>query len=388
MLRIGIIAGESSGDNLGAGLMRAVRERVPDVQFEGVAGPAMIAAGCKPLAYAEDLAVMGITEVLVHLPRLLRLRRRLTRYFLQQHPDIFIGIDAPDFNLSLETRLHRAGIRTVHYVSPSIWAWRSRRVFKLGKATDLVLTLLPFETSLYEKHGFPAKFVGHPLADQVPQILDRAALRKTLHLPSDGQLVALLPGSRRTEVERLGPVFLETAQWLVAAAPELKFVIPATTPALNKLIKSQVRMLKPDLPVILVEGHAREVMGAVDAALIASGTATLEAMLWRCPMVVAYRIAASSYALVKGLGLLRIKHVALPNLLANREVVPEFLQYRALPFDMGTAVLGLLQDQAARTAQLETFATLSSNLCCRADERAAEAVLELLSKRPGGGRLE
>lgn len=382
MLRIGIIAGESSGDNLGAGLMRAIRERVPDVQFEGVAGPAMIAAGCKPLAYVEDLAVMGITEVLVHLPRLLRLRRRLGRYFLQQRPDIFIGIDAPDFNISLEAKLHRAGICTVHYVSPSIWAWRSWRVFKLGKATDLVLTLLPFETSLYAKHGFLAKFVGHPLADEVPQILDRAALRKTLHLPPDGQLVALLPGSRRTEVEHLGPVFLETAQWLMAAAPELKFVIPATTPALSKLIKNQVSMLKPDLPVIVVEGHAREVMGAVDAALIASGTATLEAMLWRCPMVVAYRIAASSYALVRGLGLLRIKHVALPNLLANREVVPEFLQYRALPFDMGTAVLGLLQDQAARTAQLETFVTLSSNLCCRADERAAEAVLELLSKHP------
>jgi len=382
MLRIAIIAGESSGDNLGAGLIRAILERVPDAQFEGVAGPAMIAAGCRPLAYAEDLAVMGITEVLAHLPRLLRLRRLLLRHFLQQRPDIFIGIDAPDFNISLEARLHRAGIRTVHYVSPSIWAWRSRRVFKLGKATDLVLTLLPFETSLYEKHGFPAKFVGHPLADQVPQILDQTALRKTLHLPSDDLLVGLLPGSRRTEVERLGPLFLETAQWLVSELPELKFVIPAATPALSKLIKNQVRMLKPDLPVIVVEGHARDVMGAVNVALIASGTATLEAMLWRCPMVVAYRVAASSYALVKGLGLLRVKHVSLPNLLAKREIVPEFLQYQALPHAMGTAVLRLLQEQAARAAQLESFATLSGNLRCRADERAAEAVLDLLSKQP------
>jgi len=382
MLRIGIVAGESSGDNLGAGLIHAIRKRIPDAQFEGVAGPAMIVAGCKPLANAEDLAVMGITEVIRHLPRLLRIRRRLLRHFLEQRPDIFIGIDAPDFNIGLEASLHQAGIRTVHYVSPSIWAWRSRRVFKLGKATDLVLTLLPSETSLYEQQGYSAKFVGHPLADQAPEIQDRAALRKTLHLPLEGQLVGLLPGSRHTEVDRLGPLFLETAQWLLAKMPELNFVIPAATQALSKLIKQQIRTLKPDLPVLVVDGHACDVMGAVDAALIASGTATLEAMLWRCPMVVAYRVAASSYALVKGLRLLRIQHVSLPNLLADREIVPEFLQYRALPFDMGRALLRLLQDPAARTAQLESFATLSRVLRRQADERAAEAVLELLAEQP------
>ena len=380
MLRIGIVAGESSGDNLGAGLIRAIRNRIPAAQFEGVAGPAMIAAGCKPLAKVEDLAVMGITEVIRHLPRLLRIRRRLRRYFLKQRPDIFIGIDAPDFNIGLESSLHRAGIITVHYVSPSIWAWRSRRVFKLGKATDLVLTLLPFETSLYEQHGYSAKFVGHPLADQALEIQDRLALRKTLHLPLEDRFVGLLPGSRHTEVERLGPLFLETAQWLLVKMPKLRFVIPAATPALSKLIKQQIRTLKPDLPVLVVEGHARDVMGAVDVALIASGTATLEAMLWQCPMVVAYRVAASSYALVKGLRLLHIQHVSLPNLLANREIVPEFLQYRALPSDMGTSLLSLLQDPAARTAQLESFATLSRVLRRQADERTAEAVLELLAK--------
>lgn len=380
MLRIGIIAGESSGDILGAGLIRAIRARVPDAQFEGIAGPEMIAAGCKPLAHTEALAVMGIAEVLAHLPRLLWLRRRVRRYFLSRRPDIFIGIDAPDFNLGLEAGLHKAGIRTVHYVSPSIWAWRSRRVYTVGRAADLVLTLLPFEKALYEKRGFRAEFVGHPLADIVPRAVERGELRKSLHLPLEGQLVALLPGSRRTEVERLGPLFLGTAQWLAEELPELKFVIPAATPALNRLIKNQVRMLKPDLPVSMVEGHARDALGAADAALIASGTATLEAMLWRCPMVVAYRIAASSYALVKGLGRLRITHVSLPNLLAGRAVVPEFLQYRAIPCNMGTAMLKLLQDKTERTAQLEAFATLSSILRCGANERAADGVLGLLGK--------
>ncbi|MGA9852378.1 MAG: lipid-A-disaccharide synthase [Gammaproteobacteria bacterium] len=378
MLRIGIIAGESSGDHLGAGLIQAIRERAPDAEFEGVAGPEMTAAGCKPLAQAEELAVMGITEVLAHLPRLLRLRRRLRKHFLASRPDIFIGIDAPDFNLGLEAKLRKAGIRTVHYVSPSIWAWRPRRVFTVGKAADLVLCLLPFEPPLYEKHGFRAVFVGHPLADSVPQTLDRNALRKVLHLPTDCQLVALLPGSRYTEVERLGPLFLETAQWLANKLPVLKFVIPAATPSLSRYIKNQLRMLKPDLPVTVVDGHAREVLGAVDAGLIASGTATLEALLWYCPMVVAYRIAASSYVLVHVLGFRCASHVSLPNLLAGREIVPELLQYRALPYDLGTAVLRLLQDEAARAAQLKSFSALSRNLRCRANDRAADAVLALL----------
>jgi lipid-A-disaccharide synthase len=382
MLRIGIVAGESSGDNLGAGLIDAIRERVPDVKFEGVAGPAMIAAGCVPLANTEELAVMGITEVLSRLPRLLRIRRSLIIHFLRQHPDIFIGIDAPDFNIGLEARLHKAGIPTIHYVSPSIWAWRSRRVFKVGKATDLVLTLLPFEPMLYEKHGFAAKYVGHPLADQAPEMLDRGEFRKSLHLPLEGQLVGLLPGSRQTEVERLGPVFLETAQWLLDKIPQLNFVIPAASLGLSRIIKRQIRTLHPDLPIMVVEGHARDVMGAADAALIASGTATLEAVLWKCPMVVAYRLAASSYVLVKGLHLLRIKRVSLPNLLAGSEVVPEFLQYRALPSVMGAALLKLLQDPEARTAQLESFTALGRVLRRHASERAAETVLELLAGRP------
>lgn len=377
MLRIGMVAGESSGDHLGAGLIRALRARAPDIWFEGVAGPEMIAAGCRPLAHIEALSVMGVTELLAHLPRLLRLRRRLCRHFLRERPDVVIGIDAPDFNLGLEARLHKAGLRTVHYVSPSVWAWRPRRVFKVGKAADLVLTLLPFEAAFYEKHGVRAVFVGHPLADRAPAQPDRCSLRKSLHLPAQDRLVALLPGSRRTEVERLWPLFLETAQWLTGELPEVKFVVPAATAKLNFLIKQQIRTLKPDLPVTVVDGRAREVLGAVDVALVASGTATLEAMLWRCPMVVAYRLAAGSYALVKGLGLLRIKQVALPNLLAGREVVPEFLQYRAVPHALGNALLELLRDAQVRQRQLDSFAELRDCLRHGADERAADAVLAL-----------
>lgn len=375
-----MIAGESSGDQLGAGLIQAIRARVPEVEFEGAAGPAMVAAGCRALVPTEELAVMGITEVLMHLPRLLGIRRRLRKHFLEQRPDAVIGIDAPDFNIGLEAKLRKAGIRTVHYVSPSIWAWRARRVFKVGKAADLVLTLLPFEQPLYAQQGFHAVYVGHPLADRAPRSLDRAALRKLLHLPVDGTLVALLPGSRSTEIERLGPLFLDTAQWLSDALPEVQFVIPAATNALSFLIKQQIRSLKPDLPVTVIDGHAQEILGAVNVGLIVSGTATLEAMLWRCPMVVAYRIAASSYALVKGLGMLRIPHVALPNLLAGREIVPEFLQYRALPHNLGGALLRLLRDARTRDAQLESFAQLEQNLRRGANERAAEAVLALLQK--------
>ncbi|HEX6550388.1 MAG TPA: lipid-A-disaccharide synthase [Gammaproteobacteria bacterium] len=379
MLRIGIVAGESSGDILGADLIRALRARVPEVQFEGVTGPEMTAAGCRTIASAEELSVMGIAEVVRHLPRLLALRRRLRRHFLATRPDVFIGIDSPDFNLGLEERLRKRGIRTVHYVSPSIWAWRERRVFTVGRAADLVLTLLPFEPALYEKHGFRAEFVGHPLADRVPATIDRIEQRKSLHLPCDVPLVALLPGSRSTEVERLGPVFLDTAQRLNEKMPEVRFVIPAATNALSFTIKNQIRTLKPDLPVTVIDGHSREVMAAVDVALLASGTATLEAMLWQCPMVVAYRVSGLTHALVRGAGLLKVPYVSLPNLLAGRKVVPEFLQYDATSANMGTAVLKLLQDEAARNAQLEAFSRITATLRRNASERAAEAVINLVS---------
>lgn len=383
-MRIGIVAGESSGDILGAGLIRAIRARVPEARFTGVAGPLMQAAGCEALYPAETLSVMGLAEVLKHLPRLLVVRRALRKRFLADPPDVFIGIDSPDFNLGLEQRLRQAGIPTVHYVSPSVWAWRPRRVFKVGRAADLTLALLPFEPPFYAQHGFKAEFVGHPLADALAPPADRDALRAELHLPREARVVALMPGSRFTEVERLGPLFLDTAQWLAQREPELRFAIPAATPALNQLLKRLVRTYAPDLQITLVEGHSRDVLGAADAVLLASGTATLEAMLIGCPMVVAYRLAALSHAIVRGFRLLKIPYVALPNLLAGRELVPEFLQSRATAEFMGEALLTLLQEPAARAAQVEGGRSLASVLRRQADQRAAEAVLALVASRRAG----
>lgn len=382
-MRIGIVAGETSGDILGAGLIRALRARLPQATFEGVAGPEMQAAGCNALYPAETLAVMGLFEVLAHLPRLLTVRRRLARHFIENPPDVFIGIDSPDFNLGLERRLRRAGIPTVHYVSPSIWAWRPKRVLKVGHAADLTLALLPFEPPLYAKHGFKAVFVGHPLADAIPERVDRAGLRRALHLPADGSVVALLPGSRRTEVERLGRLFLETALWLTTKKPGLRFVIPAATPKLSALLKRQIRTYAPDLAVTLLEGRSRDAMGAADAVLLASGTAALEAMLIPCPMVVTYKLSNLSYAVVRVFDLLKIPYVSLPNLLAERRLVPEFLQYQASPTAMGAELLRLLEDPAVRREQLVGLGELTHGLRRGADQRAAEAVLELLESRRG-----
>jgi len=381
-LRIGIVAGESSGDTLGAGLIRAIRHRHPDARFEGVAGPLMAAEGCRALYPAETLAVFGIIEVLKHLPRLLAVRRDLRKHFLADPPDAFIGIDAPDFNLGLETKLREAGIPTVHYVSPSIWAWRPERVFTVGRAADLVLAILPFEPPLYQRHGFKAEFVGHPLASAIPAEIDRLTLRRRLNLDAK-TLVAILPGSRFGEVTRLGPLFLDTARWLLARRPDIAFVIPAATPRLQALIEQQLRISVPSLPVTVVAGHAREALGAANAALVASGTATLEAMLMQCPMVVSYRIAPLTHWIVYKVKRFASPYVALPNLLAGRELVPEFLQDRAVAADMGAALLALLDDAVVCAQQLEGFRTLGGVLRRGADERAAEAVLELLSARSG-----
>lgn len=377
-MRIGIVAGESSGDMLGAGLMRALQARVPDASFEGVAGPEMASAGCHVLYPAETLAVFGIMEVLKHLPRLLGVRRELRRHFLANPPDVFVGIDAPDFNLGLETALRQAGIPTVHYVSPSIWAWRPERVFTVGRAADLTLALLPFEPELYHRHGFKATFVGHPLASAIPAEINRTQMRDLLGLRA-GALVAILPGSRMGEVTRLGSLFLETARWLQTRRPDVSFVIPAATPRLQALIERQLSQCQPPLPVTVVSGRAREVLGAADAALVASGTATLEAMLMQCPMVVSYRIAPLTHWIVYKVKRFASPYVALPNLLANRELVPEFLQGRAIAAHMGAALLTLLEDAGARDAQLDGFRALGGVLRRGASERAADAVLALLA---------
>lgn len=380
-MRIGIVAGESSGDFLGAGLIRAIQARVPEARFEGVAGPLMQAAGCEAIYSTEALAVMGFTEVLKHLPRLLKVRARLKRHFTENPPDAFIGIDSPGFNLGLEYALHQRGISTVHYVSPSIWAYGPERVFKVGAAADLVLALLPFEPPLYEKHGIKCVFVGHSLADFIPEHPDRRALREQLHLKQDCRIVALLPGSRGSEIRSLGRIFLDTAAWLHEQDSGLSFVIPAATPATRQLLMSQISSLRPDLPVTLVEGHSHAVLGASDAGLIASGTATLEATLFKLPMVVAYRLSGLSYVIARTIKRLSIPYVSLPNLLAGRELVPEFLQSDARPETMGAAVLALLDDAELRAKQVAGLTQLRGMVRQSADQGAAEAVLELIASR-------
>ncbi|VAW82362.1 Lipid-A-disaccharide synthase, partial [hydrothermal vent metagenome] len=328
VLRIGLVAGEASGDLLGAALIEQLRERVPDCEFVGVAGPRMRAAGCRTLANAEQLAVMGLFEVLGHLPGLWRLRRRLVRYFKAQPLDVFIGIDAPDFNLSLEKQLKRAGIATLHWVSPSVWAWRRYRLRRIRRSVDKMLTLLPFESELYREHGVSAEYVGHPLADAIIYNPPVHTAREQLGLGAHTRCVALLPGSRRGEVERLLPVFLHSAAHCRQHLPEVRWLVPVAMPSLRPLCESILQQKAfRDLPVELVNDSAQTVMAAAEAVLLASGTATLECLLVGRPMVVAYRMNVLSYALVRHM--LQVPYVSLPNNLLGRHQVPEYLQEQA-----------------------------------------------------------
>ncbi|ROR32227.1 lipid-A-disaccharide synthase [Inmirania thermothiophila] len=378
-MRIGIVAGEASGDLLAAGLMRALAERLPGVRFEGVAGPLMREAGCEALADAEELGLIGLAEVVRHLPRLLRLRRRLARHFLARPPALFIGVDAPDFNLGLEARLRAAGIPTVHYVSPTVWAWRRGRVRRIAAAVDLMLTLFPFEARFYEAHGVSVRFVGHPLADRVPLVPDRLAARRRLGLAAEGELVALLPGSRPSEVRSLAGPFLDALRWCAARRPGLRAAVPLASAATRALFEEARRLRGAGLALTLVEGRSREVMEAADVVLTASGTATLEALLLKRPMVVAYRLSRASYWLVRRL--MEVPHFSLPNLLAGRALVPELAQEAVTGERLGRALLAYLEDPEAGARLQETFAEIHYALRCGADERAAEAVASLLAAR-------
>jgi lipid-A-disaccharide synthase len=293
-LRVGLVAGEASGDTLGADLIRALRARAPDVSFFGIAGPKMQAAGCKVWEPAESLAVMGLFEILKDLPRLLRLRSRIRRLFLAARPDVFVGIDAPEFNLGLARRLRAAGIPTVQYVSPQVWAWRQSRVQSMRESVDLVLCLLPFEKSFYDAQGVPAVFVGHPLADAIPLHADRAAARSALELDASSQVVALLPGSRRGEATRLGRDFALTARCLAETRPDLVFIAPMASPAVHAIFAEALLRDAPGVDVRLVDGQAQRVLIAADVVMVASGTASLEAALCKRPMVVVYRLGAAS----------------------------------------------------------------------------------------------
>jgi lipid-A-disaccharide synthase len=376
-LRIALVAGEQSGDQLGAGLIRELRARAPGARFMGVAGPRMLAEGCEPWGRSEQLAVMGLFEVLSHLPGLYRLRSSLKRRLLEERPDVFIGIDAPEFNLGLARRLRAAGLCTVQYVSPQVWAWRRGRVHGIARSVDLVLCLLPFEQDFYAEAGVRAEFVGHPLADQIPLTPDRAAARAQL-ARADRPVVGVLPGSRLGEVTRLGEDFAGTIAWLAARRSELQFVAPMASPAVHARFEEALRRHAPGIAVRLVDGHAQLALAAADVVLVASGTATLETMLSKRAMVVAYRLSALTSWLVRQFKLMKAPHFAQPNLLAGRVVVPELFQEQVTPEALGTALLAQLDDPAGREALARLFTELHLKLRRNASARAAEAILSLI----------
>ncbi len=373
VLRVALVAGEVSGDILGAGLMQALKARHPQVEFIGVGGPRMQAEGLNSYFPMERLAVMGLVEVLGRLPELLLRRRRLIATLIEARPDVFIGIDAPDFNLGLELKLRRAGIKTVHYVSPSVWAWRQKRVLKIRQACDLMLTLFPFEAQFYAAHAVPVRFVGHPLADAIPLQADRAAAREALNLPADTPVVALLPGSRGGEVARLGSLFLDTAVRLRALRPGIRFVLPCASP--ERRAQLEQLLVGRDLPLSLLDGRSHDALAACDAVLIASGTATLEALLYKRPMVVAYRVAPLTYRILKRL--VKSPYISLPNLLAERLLVPELIQDAATPDALAQVLAPLLDGGAVQT---EGFDVIHRALRRDASVQAADAVLKLAGR--------
>lgn len=375
-MKIGLVAGEASGDALGAGLIRALRDIVPDASFEGVAGPEMVAAGCEQWEPAESLAVMGLIEPLRHVPRLLRLRRSLARRWSASPPDVFVGIDAPDFNLGLEKKLRKAGVRTAHYVSPSIWAWRSGRAKTVKKAADTVLCILPFEPPLYEALGVNAVFVGHPKASAAPELVDTAGARAALGVTAD-EVVTVMPGSRSGEVQRLGVTLAEAAAAIGRRRPGVHFVTPLAAAKLRPLFESQVNAAGVADRFTLVDGCSQAAMSAADVVLQASGTAVLEAALLRKPAVAAYRLAPLTYWLGKHVFRISLSHYTLPNLLTEEPLVPEFMQHDAQPGPIADAVLALLDDPARRRAIGERFDRLRQELALDADQRAAAALMAL-----------
>lgn len=371
-LRIALVAGEASGDILGAGLMRAIKAQHPSVEFIGVGGPLMQAEGLTSYFPMERLSVMGLVEVLGRLRELLKRRKELIATLIAEKPDAFIGIDAPDFNLNIELKLRQAGIKTVHYVSPSVWAWRQKRVLKIREGCDLMLTLFPFEAKFYEEKGVPVRFVGHSLADAIPLQADRAAARAELGLP-DGPLVALMPGSRGGEVGRLGALFLDTAQRLRALRPGARFVMPCASP--ERRVQLEELLAGRDLPVTLLDGKSHLALAACNAVLIASGTATLEALLYKRPMVVAYRLAPLTFWILKRM--VKSPYVSLPNLLAQRLLVPELLQDDATVEALAQTLSPLIEGGEEQT---RGFDEIHRTLRLDASNQAADAVLNLIGQ--------
>ena len=375
-MRIALCAGETSGDHLGAGLIDALRERYPDAQFAGIGGDAMRAAGMDTWWDASTLAVMGLSEVLAHLPRLLKLRRAFRERVLAFQPDVFVGIDAPDFTLGVEKWLKQRGVRTVHYVSPSVWAWREGRAAQIGASADRVLCLFPMEPPIYARHGVDAVFVGHPLADAIPLQPDRRAARLALAVPPDAPVLAVLPGSRLGEIARMLPVFLESATLLQRDIPALQLLVPAANAACRAAIEATPGARAAHVRIL--DGQAQRAMIASDVVLLASGTAALEAMLCKRPMVIGHRISALTHAIVRTLGMLKSAHVSLPNVLAGEALVPELLQGECTAPNLHAALLRWFRDEAAVAALQPRFLSIHDELRRDASSAAAEGIAGLL----------
>ena len=382
---IAIIAGEVSGDILGAGLIHALKARYPHAKFIGIGGERMIAEGFETLFDMDELSVMGLVEVLKHLPRLLKIRRSIIEQLSALKPDVFIGIDAPDFNLDVELKLKQRGIKTIHYVSPSVWAWRQKRVYKIAAATNLVLAFLPFEKAFYDRFNVPCRFIGHTMADAIPLKPNRDEACQLLNLDSTQRYVAMLVGSRGSEVEFLSEPFLQTAQLLHQRYPDVKFLVPLINQKRRQQFEQIKQRVAPELDMILLDGNARAAMIAAEATLLASGTAALEAMLCKSPMVVGYRMKPFTYFLAKRL--VKTKYVSLPNLLADEMLVPELIQEDCNPTNLAEKLsLYLSEDKSAvqnRHVLLQRFAELHQMIQCNADQQAAQAVIDLLEPSHG-----
>lgn len=380
-LTFGIVAGEKSGDILGASLIKAMRQRHPNATFVGIGGSQMIEAGCESLFDMERLSVMGFIEPLGRLPELFRIKAKLRQYFIANPPDAFIGIDAPDFNLRLETELRQAHIKTVHYVSPSVWAYREKRIFTIKKAVDLMLTLFPFETQIYEDHGIGVKFVGHPLADEIDFEDRKQRSRTELSLEPNDLVVALMPGSRTGEINRLAPTFFAAAIQAQQQNPALKFVIPCSSSDSRILVGHKLKEigLIDDASFQLIDSSHRA-MSAADFILMASGTATLEALLLRRPMIICYKLASLTYFLASRM--VKIPSVGLPNLLAGERIVPEYMQSQVTVETLTSEILRFAAGSDASESMLATFEAIHRMLRLNASQTAVDAIMEMI----GGGK--
>lgn len=382
-LTIALVAGEISGDILGAGLIRQLKSHYPNARFIGIAGPKMLAEGCETLVDMEELSVMGLAEVVRYLPRLLKIRKKVIQTMLREKPDVYIGIDAPDFNLDVELKLKANGIKTIHYVSPSVWAWRQNRIHKIAKATHQVLAFLPFEKAFYDKFNVPCRFVGHTMADAIPLKPNRVEACQFLNIDPTQRYLAILVGSRGSEVEFLAEPFLKTALLLKAQFPDLQFLVPLVNEKRRQQFEAIKARVAQDLAIHLIDGNARQVLMAAQATLLASGTAALEAMLCKSPMVVGYKMKPLTYLLAKRL--VKTDYISLPNLLANEMLVPEMIQENCEPALLAEKLAVYLSDAESavknRHVLIQRFTDLHQQIQCDADKQAAQAVIDLLEEK-------